>query len=146
MKKHPPARRAQKKELGFPISVLLGAVCSLFCGTALLALSCIPLLALPDPLRFAPVFALVCLFVSVAVGANFAARLHGKSGLACGVLCALALILTLVALACVLSLKIRTSLFMICAPALLLTAAISGICGVSEKAPKVRKHKPVKFR
>ena len=146
MKKHPPARRAQKKELSFPASVLLGAICSLFCGTVLLALSCIPLLSLPDPLRLAPVFAIACLFASVAVGANLAARLHGKSGLACGILSALAFILTLVALACALSLKIRTSLFIICAPALLLTAAIAGVCGVSEKAPKIRKHKPVKFR
>ncbi|MBR6744057.1 MAG: hypothetical protein IKM00_02425 [Clostridia bacterium] len=116
MKKHPTARRQTKKETAFPIAVLAGAVFSLVLGMALLALSCIPALSLADPLRFAPVFAIACLFVSAAAGAYFAARLHGKSGLACGVLSSLLLILAAVAMAGLFSLRIRTSLFMICAP------------------------------
>ena len=146
MKKHPTARRGQKKEIGFPLSVLAGTVFSLLLGMALLALSCIPALSLADPLRFAPFFALACLFVSAAAGAYFAARLHGKSGLACGVLSALLLILAAVAMAGLFSLKIRVSLFMICAPALLIVSAVAGVCGVSEREPKVHRHKPVKLR
>ena len=145
MKKH-PVRGQSKKAVGFPTAILAGALVSLLLGMLLLALSCIPVLALSDPLRFAPAFALASLFIATAVGAHIAAKLHGKSGLACGVLSALLLILLLVTIACILSLKIRMTLFTVCAPALLLTAAVSGIRGVSEKAPKVHKHKRVKFR
>ena len=146
MKKHPVSRPSSKKEKGFFVSVLVGAVCSIALGMILLALSCIPALAMEDPLRYAPVFALISLFVSDIVGARVAARLHGKSGLACGMLSSLALILTAVALCFVFSLQIRTPLFMICAPALLLAAAVSGIGGVSHREPKSKKHKPKGFR
>ena len=145
MKKH-PVRGQSKKSVGFLTAILAGALVSVLLGMILLALSCIPVLLLSDPLRFAPVFALASLFISTAVGARTAAKLHGKSGLACGVLSALVLILLLVMIACVLSLKIRMTLFTICAPALLLTSAVTGISGVSEKAPKVHKHKHGKFR
>lgn len=148
MKKHFPSHRTQKqkKETGFLRAVLTGAAFSLILGMALLALCCIPALALPDPLRFAPVFALVCLFVSVTAGAYLAAKLHGKSGLACGLLCALAFIGVTVAITFILSLKIRVPLFFICVPVLLLMSAIAGICGVSSSAPKMHKHKAAKFR
>ena len=144
MKKH-PVRGQSKKTFGFPTAILAGAIVSLLLGMILLALSCIPVLALSDPLRFAPVFALASLFISAAVGARTAAKLHGKSGLACGVLSALVMILLLVMIACILSLKIRMPLFTVCAPALLLTAAVAGISGVSEKKSK-HKHKYAKFR
>lgn len=145
MKKH-PVRGQTKREIGFPAAVLAGALISVLLGMLLLALSCIPVLSLSDPLRFVPIFALASLFIANAVGARTAARLHGKSGLACGMLSALALILILVTTACILSLKIRLTLFTVCAPALLLTAAVAGISGVSKKAPKVHKHKHAKFR
>ena len=144
MKKH-PVRGQTKREIGFPAAVLAGALISVLLGMLLLALSCIPVLSLSDPLRFVPVFALASLFIANAVGARTAAKLHGKSGLACGMLSALALILILVTVACILSLKIRTMLFVICAPALLLVAAVAGISGVSEKKSK-HKHKYAKFR
>ncbi|MBQ2988375.1 MAG: hypothetical protein IJD59_04650 [Clostridia bacterium] len=146
MKKHPTARRQTKKETAFPIAVLAGAVFSLVLGMALLALSCIPALSLADPLRFAPVFAIACLFVSAAAGAYFAARLHGKSGLACGVLSSLLLILAAVAMAGLFSLRIRTSLFMICAPAILIVSAVAGVCGVSEREPRAHRHKHAKIK
>lgn len=141
MKKHFRSRSPQKKETGFLTAVLIGAAFSLILGMILLALCCIPALALADPLRFAPVFALVCLFVSAAAGAYLAARLHGKSGLACGILSALTLIIGMIALCFILSLKIRMSLFFICAPALLLVSAFAGLRGVSAPSPKMRHHK-----
>ena len=144
MKKRPISRRQPKKETGFLISVLAGTAFSILIGMLLLALSCIPALSLADPLRFAPAFALASLFVSAAAGAYFAARLHGKSGLACGALSSLALILGIVATACALSLKIRVSLFMICTPILLVVSAVAGVCGVSEKEPKSYRHKHAK--
>ena len=146
MKNHPPAHPKPKKERSFAASVLTGTVFSLLLGTALLALICIPALSLADPLRFAPVIALACLFVSAAAGARLAAGLHGKSGLACGMLSTLALILILVVIACAFSLKIRTSLFTICAPALLLISAVSGVCGTTKREPKRYTHKHVKIR
>ena len=146
MKKRFPSHRAPKKETGFLRSVLTGGAFSLVLGMILLALSCIPALALSDPLRFAPVFALVCLFVSAAAGAYLAARLHTKSGLACGILSALSLIVGVIVLCFILSLKIRVSLFFICAPALLLVSAVAGVCGVSEKDVKPHKHKASRFR
>lgn len=146
MKKRFPSHPAPKKETGFLRAVLTGAACSLALGLILLMLSCIPALALPDPLRFAPVFALVCLFVSTAAGAYLAAKLHGKSGLACGLLSSLAFVGVIVSLTFILSLKIRVSLFFICAPLLLITSAVAGVCGVSSPAPKKHKHKPMKIR
>jgi putative membrane protein (TIGR04086 family) len=144
MKTHHPSHRRPKKEAVFPVAVLSGTVFSVLLGMLLLALSCIPILSLSDPLRFAPVFALISLFVSSAVGAYVAARLHGKSGLACGVLSTLAFILILALTACLLSLKIRTTLFFICAPCLLLISAVAGIKGVSVSEPKAYHHKHAK--
>ena len=146
MKKHFHSRSPQKKEASFLPAVLIGTAFSLVLGMILIALSCIPALALSDPLRFAPVFALSSLFISAAAGAFLAAKLHGKSGLACGILSALTLIICLVALCFIFSLKIRATLFFICAPALLIVSAVAGLRGVSASAPKIRKHKPVKFR
>ena len=146
MKKHFHSRSPQKKEVGFLTAVLIGTAFSLALGMILLALLCIPALALSDPLRFAPAFALSALFISAAAGAFLSAKLHGKSGLACGILTALMLIICLVALCFIFSLKIRTTLFFICAPALLLISAFFGLRGISEKAPKLHKHKPVKHR
>ena len=148
MKKHIPVRRQPKKAMGLIPSVFAGALLSVLLGMLLLVISCFPALALSDPLRFAPVFAIASLFVATAVGAYTAAKLHGKSGLACGVLSTLVLILAIVSAACAFSLKIRFSLFMICAPILLIVSAISGISGVSEKEMKPHRHKhtPARFR
>ena len=144
MKNHPIPRRQQKKEAGFLSAVLIGAVLSMLLGLILLALSCIPALSLADPLRFAPIFALAVLFISAAAGSYFAARLHGKSGLACGVLSALIFVLGTVAAACAFSLKIRVSLFMICVPILLIVSAVAGVCGVSEREQKPHVHKHIR--
>ena len=131
MKKH-PVRGQSKKSVGFLTAILAGALVSVLLGMILLALSCIPVLLLSDPLRFAPVFALASLFISTAVGARTAAKLHGKSGLACGVLSSLILIMALVALGFLFSLQIKPTLFIICAPSLLFISAIAGICGVGK--------------
>ncbi len=137
-------RSQPKKEKSFFVSVFIGAVISLVCGILLLMLSCVPMLSLEDPNRFAPVFGLAALFISAIVGGYLSARTHRKSGLACGALSALLLISVLVLLAFALELKIRTSLFIICAPSLVVCSAIAGICGVgSESSPKP-KHK-IKF-
>ena len=136
MKKHPVSRSAPKKEKSFLFSVFAGAVFSLALGLLLLALFCIPALALEDPLRFVPAFALISLFACAVSGARLAARLHGKSGLAAGVLSTLLLILLLVLLAFAFSLKIRSTLFFLCAPALLFVSAAAGIGGVSDKKEK----------
>ena len=132
MKKHRYSRSKPRKEKSFLVSVCFGAFFSLFFGMLLLALLTVPALKLEDPLRFAPVFALISLFVSAAVGAHLSARFHGKSGLACGVLSSLLLIMVLVGLGFLFSLQIKPMLFMICAPSLLIVSAISGICGVGK--------------
>ncbi len=134
MKKHriSRSRSRSKKEKSFIFSVFSGTVLSLLLGMALLAIFSIPLLKLEDPLRFVPVFALIALFVSAAAGAHFSARFHGKSGLACGVLSSLLMIMVLVGLGFLFSLQIKPTLFMICAPSLLVVSAIAGICGVGK--------------
>ncbi|MBR7161671.1 MAG: TIGR04086 family membrane protein [Clostridia bacterium] len=131
MKKHRYSRSRTKKEKSFIVSVFSGALCSLLFGVLLTALFALPALKLEDPLRFAPVFGLASLFISAAVGAHLSARLHGKSGLACGMLSSLLLILVLVGLSFVFSVQIKPSLFSICAPSLLLLSAVSGILGVT---------------
>jgi len=141
MKKHPISRRQPKTELGFLPSVLAGALCSLLLGMLLLTLLSILALLLEDPLRYAPVLALSCLFIATAAGAHLAARLHGKSGLACGLLSSLGMIVCTVALDFALALQIRTSLFLICAPALLAVAAVAGLKGVSRRESKPKRRK-----
>lgn len=132
MKKHRYSRSKPRKEKSFLFSVCFGAFFSLFFGMLLLALLTVPALKLEDPLRFAPVFGLISLFISATVGAHLAARFHGKSGLACGVLSSLLLILLLVALGFLFSLHIKPTLFTICAPSILVISAIAGICGVGK--------------
>lgn len=132
MKKHHYSRSKPKTEKSFLFSVLFGALFSLILGMLLLALFTVPALMLEDPLRFAPIFSLVALFISAIIGAHISARLHGKSGLACGMLSSLVMIMVLVALGFIFSLQIKTSLFMICAPSLIIVSAIAGICGVGK--------------
>lgn len=132
MKKHRISRSKPKKEKNFIFSVFFGAFFSLLLGMILLSVFSIPLLKLEDPLRFAPVFALIALFVSAAIGAHLSARFHGKSGLACGVLSSLVMIMILVGLGFLFSLQIKPTLFIICAPSLLVISAIAGICGVGK--------------
>lgn len=132
MKKHRYSRSKQKAEKSFLFSVFFGSACSLLLGIILLVLSSFPLLILEDPLRFTPIFSLISLFISASVGAYISARLHRKSGLACGMLSSLVMIMALVALGFIFSLQIKTSLFMICAPSLLIISAIAGICGVGK--------------
>ena len=132
MKKHHISHAKSKKEKSFLSSVFSGACISLVLGMLLLTLFAIPALKLEDPLRFVPIFSLIALFVSAAIGAHFSARLHGKSGLACGVLSSLILIMALVALGFLFSLQIKPTLFIICAPSLLFISAIAGICGVGK--------------
>ncbi|MBE6665678.1 MAG: TIGR04086 family membrane protein [Ruminococcaceae bacterium] len=132
MKKHRYSRSQPKKEKSFLFSVCFGAFFSLFLGILLLALFSLPSLKLEDPLRFAPIFALISLFVSSAIGAHLSARFHGKSGLACGVLSSLLLIILLVGLGFLFSLQIKPTLFTICAPSMLIISAIAGICGVKK--------------
>ena len=132
MKKHRISRSKPKKEKNFIFSVFFGAFFSLLLGMILLSVFSIPLLKLEDPLRFVPVFALIALFVSAAIGAHLSARFHGKSGLACGVLSSLVMIMILVGLGFLFSLQIKPTLFIICAPSLLVISAIAGICGVGK--------------
>lgn len=130
MKKRRISRSKSRKEKSFLFSVFFGAAFSLILGMALLTLFAIPTLKLEDPLRFVPIFGLISLFVSSAIGAHISARLHGKSGLACGVLSSLTMIMALVALGFIFSLQINSTLFIICAPSMLIISAIAGICGV----------------
>ena len=132
MKKHHISHSRPKKEKSFLFSVFFGTCSSLVFGMVLLSVFAIPALKLEDPLRFIPIFALISLFLSAAIGAHISARLHRKSGLACGVLSSLLLILVLVGLGFLFSVQIKPTLFMICAPSLLIISAIAGICGVGK--------------
>jgi hypothetical protein len=76
--------------LALPFTVLLGALLLLIC-TALLSLS-------PNPIRYTRVAALLCLYLTAALGGMLTTRLYGKRapipcGLASGVLLMLCLAL-----------------------------------------------------
>ena len=130
MKKHRFSHPKPKKGKSFLFSIFFGASVSIFSGIFLLLIFTVPMLKMEDPLKFVPIFALISLFVSSSIGAHISARLHGKSGLACGVLSSLAVILTLTCLGFFFSIQINPSLFIICAPSMLVLSAIAGICGV----------------
>ena len=140
----PKDRSQPKKEKNFLVSVLIGTAVSLLTGMLLLALSCFPALMMEDPLRFAPAFAIVSLFVSTIFGSHISARTYGKNGLACGALSALLVIAVLVVGAFIFEWKIKTVLFAVCAPALLICAMIAGICGIGTEKTKKPRHK-IKF-
>ena len=140
----PKERSQPKKERSFFVSILIGTVVSLCTGMLLLALSCFPALMMEDPARFAPAFSIVSLFVSTAVGSYLSARTYGKNGLACGAVSALLVIAVLVIGSLILEWKIKTVLFAVCAPALLICAMIAGICGIGTEKTKKPRHK-VKF-
>ena len=133
-----------KKEKNFFVSVFLGSILAMILGLVLLLLSAFPALLLEDPMRYAPVFAIASLFIATTVGGYLAGRTHRKSGLACGALSAIFTVAILIIFAFAFGLKIRTELFIICVPALIILSAIAGICGSStERTPKP-KHK-IKF-
>ena len=139
-KKHPfQKRNTEGRKKSFFTSVLTGSVISLLSGIALLAVFSFPALAMEDPLRFAPVFGITALFLSVIIGSYISARVHGKNGLACGALSALLTVAALIVLTFAMKFSIRTELFLICAPALIISACIAGVCGVSTEEGGTRK-------
>lgn len=137
-------RKQAKKEKSFFVSVFLGSMITFVSGITLLFISAFPALLLDDPFRYAPVFAIVSLFIAVIIGGYSAAHIHRKSGLACGALSSLFTIGALVIFAFAFGLKIQTMLFAICAPTLIIFASIAGVCGVSTERTAKPKHK-IKF-
>jgi putative membrane protein (TIGR04086 family) len=130
-------RTQSGKEKSFFVSVFLGTLISLIIGILLLVVSCFAGLSTEDPERLAPIFALVSLFITALLGGYIAARTHKENGLFCGALSGILLIGILVLLVFAFSLSIRISLFGICAPAIIVSSAVAGVCGVSAgKKPK----------
>ena len=126
-KKTTVKNRTQKgKEKSFFVSVFLGTVISLALGLLLLVLSCFAGLS-------------ISLFITALSGGYIAARTHRENGFFCGALSGVFLIGILVLLVFIFSLSIKISLFLICAPAVIVSSAVSGVCGVS--AGTTQKHK-----
>ncbi len=134
-------RTQPKKEKSFFVSVFLGTLFALLIGFLLLILSCFAGLSMEDPDQFTPIFSLVSLFITALSSGYIAARTHRENGLFCGALSGIFLIGILVLLVFAFSLSIKISLFFICAPAIIVSAALAGVCGVSAGTGKKTKHK-----
>lgn len=139
-KKHAGA----KKEKSFFVSVFTGTVIALVVGILLLLAACLIGLSLDDPDKLTAPLALGSLFVTALLAGYLSARGHKKNGLLCGAVSGILLTGIMVLLAFAFGLGIRLSLFAICAPAVIVCAAIAGICGVGSGSVKKPKHK-VKF-
>ena len=134
----------QKKEKSFLSSVVLGTWSALAIGLFLLTAVCFLGLSMKDPGKYTPMLALAVLFLSALIGGYLAARSHQKSGLACGALAGIFMVGTLVLAAFAFGLRIHISLFVICAPALTIISAISGVVGVGAQ-PKPKRKRKMKF-
>ena len=133
-----------KKEKSFFVSVFIGTLIALGAGLLLLLAACFLGLSLDDPEKFTPPLALGSLFITALLAGYLSAHSHKKNGLLCGAVSGILLTGIMVLLAFAFGLGIRLSLFAICAPAVIICAAIAGICGVSSGAAKKPRHK-VKF-
>ncbi len=134
--------RSETKEKSFFVSVFIATLLSLVLGLLLLIPMTLLGLRLEDPDRFTPIFALISLFLTALAGGYTAARIHRENGLLCGALSGILLIGILILLVFAFSLSVRLTLFLTCAPAIVISSAAAGICGVSagkEKKPKHRK-------
>lgn len=135
-------KSAPPKERSFFVSVFVSTAIALTVGFFLLVLICLMGLSLKDPAQYTPRFAIAALFATALLAGYLSARGHGKSGLACGSLSGLLLVGVLVLLAFAFEMRIHISLFMICAPAVMICSSIAGIVGVgADRTPK-KKHKP----
>ncbi len=137
----PKNRSSAKTGKSFFVSVFLGTLIALAIGLGLLIVSSFAGLSLEDPEPFLPIISLVSLFVSSLFGGYLSARIHKESGLVCGALSGILLIGILVLLTFSCSFSIKLSLFMICAPAILVVASIAGVCGVNGGKEKKTKRK-----
>ena len=135
------SRTHEKKDKSFFAAVLIGTLTALAIGLVLLLASCFLGLSFDDPDRYTPILALASLFITALTGGYLSARTHRKNGLACGAVSGILLVGILVLLTFALGLGIRLPLFAICAPAVIVCAAIAGIGSGTVKKPK---HK-VKF-
>ena len=136
-------RTQSGKEKSFFVSVFLGTLLSLVIGLLLLVISCFAGLSMEDPEKLAPVFALISLFITALLGGYIAARTHKENGFFCGALSGILLVGILVLLVFAFSLSIKISLLLICAPAVIVSSAVAGVCGVSagKKPRSVHKKK-----
>lgn len=132
----------EKKEKRFFVAVFTGTMLSLLAGLSLLLLLCFLALYLEDPTPYTPIFSLASLFITAIMGGYFSSRGHRKHGLACGTLSGILLVSFLILLAFAFGKAIRLSIFAICAPSIVICAAIAGIVGVdSGKSKRPKKHK-----
>lgn len=134
-------RTQPKKEKSFFVSVFLGTLVSLAIGLILLVISCFAGLSMENPDQFTPIFALVSLFATALFGGYLSARAHRENGLFCGALSGILLVGILVLLVFAFSFSIKISLFLICAPAVIVCSAVAGVCGVNSGMNKKPKHK-----
>ncbi len=139
--KMPKNRTAPKTEKSFWGSVLIGTLFALLIGFILLIVSSFIGLRLEDPEAIAPIFALVSLFFTAFSGGYASARIHKESGFVCGAVSGILLIGILVLLVFACSFSIKLSLFLICAPAAVVSSAIAGVCGVNGGKEKKTKRK-----
>ncbi|MBQ9748686.1 MAG: TIGR04086 family membrane protein [Clostridia bacterium] len=133
------ASHGKKKRRQLPVAVCIGTLTGLTAGLLFLVLFTALGLTIQDPDRITPPLAIVALLACALICGYVSARLHGKSGFLCGILSGLMLlgilILTIFACRCV----IRITLFAVCAPAVLVCAAVAGVCAVSGKKERPRK-------
>ena len=134
-------RSAPQKEKSFFVSVFVSTAIALTAGFFLLVLICFAGLSLKDPAQYTPKLAVAALFVTALLAGYLSARGHGKNGLACGALSGLLLVGVLVLLAFAFEMRIHISLFVICAPAVIVCSSIAGIVGVGADSTPKKKRK-----
>lgn len=128
-------------EKGFFVSLLIGCIVFFVLGMFLLAIFCFLALMMEDPMRAVPAFALTALLISAYFGGYLCARTYGKKGIVCGVVCALAAIIMIVAFSLSCKLEIRPVFFAIGSPLMLLVSCIAGTFGANRERKAKPKHK-----
>lgn len=119
-------------------SGLLAAVISALAIAAVCALAAI---SMPDPGKYAGIFALAALFVSAFAGGFTTARKKGDSTLICGALTAALALAAVSLLALIFSVKMNVSAFALRALGVLICSVLGANIGVGSRTEGKRKKK-----
>ena len=133
--------KSVSQNTGLVPSSLRGLIASAAAALGIAAVCAFAALSMPDPSRYAVIFASASLFIGAFAGGFAAARRHGGATLACGALTAAFMLALISLLALVFSVKMNVSAFALRALGVLVCSVLGANVGVGTHAGGKKKKK-----
>ncbi len=131
-----------EKEKNLFLCAAKGLAVSVFTAISAAVCFCLISLTLPDPDKYAKIFAMISLLLAAGAGGHITAKERGKNTFFCGLSIGLTITAIISALLLSFALEMNIPLFCICVPCVIVTAVLGAVTGVDMgKKRKTKKRK-----